>query len=589
MNQASVIVSIVLSSSPGSIITRISHIQHKTNSLHDHQYHLFAPIFYDPSPHKGRQQTLSHQHAMEGLVGGERRNSEITEVYYGSHSRPPTEVDWTSGNQSIEEGSDVEDRVANESTGLLAGKSTNHKNDETANHREGTTSFLSEIPAILVTLLINLMAAIPFGVSYFPLGWSNSSESDNDYDESDGSGIHGPFPIAGKEALGIRMFLLATITGQIVLAFCSKFQSPVSSQLIENVPFYHALAGIVIAEQGYGKEALSTLFFLMGLSSVFTGILFWGLGAAGLGKALHYFPSHVLVGFIGGIGVFITISSVGVLTGHELRFTKEGLGQLLLDFGQLAPTLCFEIVLRTLMVVLTDKAGQPLFGLLVPFFFLSIVPIFYGGLFVIGISTEEATNWGYFFPSPAPENSVKTLDSVHRSFLDSQVLDVFRVVDFSTISWRAVVKSLGTVLGLACFSVANVPINIPAFANTCKVDVDMNNELIAHGYSNILNGLLGGIQNVMTYSISVLFYKSGGTSRAAQMALILGMVVFFVAGVDIIPYIPKCMAGTLLLHIGVDLFVEGVCNSIEEYDKIEYGGVGSTQLLSKKQWSCYCI
>ena len=296
-------------------------------------------------------------------------------IRYG-RAQPPDDEDGRSSMQSVTR--IRRDDTIDETTRLLAGIPPSPKKDNADIDPDVSTSLVAEIPAILVTLLINLMAAIPFGVSYFPLGWTNDTESII----GDESGIHGPFPLPGKEALGIRMFLLATITGQIVLAVASKFQSPVSSQLIENVPFYHALASIVIAEQGYGPEALSTLFFLFGLSSVCTGILFLGLGKAGLGKILHYFPSHVLAGFIGGIGVFITISSIGVLTGEELRWTPEGLRQVVDDFEQLVPTLCFEIVLRVLMVVLTDKSGKPLFGLLAPFYFLSIVPVFYIGLFL---------------------------------------------------------------------------------------------------------------------------------------------------------------------------------------------------------------
>jgi SulP family sulfate permease len=533
---------------------------------------------------------------MEGLVGGERRNSEIAEVYLnGSHvqARPSTgnslisEADW--GLPSLDHGN-----IKNETTELLGGKgepttSRRASSSSSAGNCDGTTSFLAEIPAILVTLLINFMTAIPFGVSYFPLGWSNDYNDNNNYSgENEGDGIVGSFPLPGKEALGIRMFLMASITGQIALSLASKFKSPVSVQLIENVPFYHALAGIVIAEQGYGPEALSTLFFLFGLSSFSTGLLFYGLGRSGLGRTVHYFPSHVLVGFIGGIGVFIGVSSIGVLTGEELRYTPEGLRRLASNFEQLAPSLALEIVLRILMVALTDETGKQRFGLLVPFFFLSIVPMFYVRLFFCGIEMDEATDRGYFFPAASPEESPpasgggdpvlspEQQTSLWAGIFDGHVLDIFRVVDLKTVSWKAVFNSLGTIVGLSCFSVINVPINIPAFANTCKVDVDMNNELMAHGYSNMLAGLLGGIQNVMTYSVSVLFYKSGGNSMAAQISLILGTMLFFVVGVVIIPYIPKCMAGTLLLHIGVDLFIEGVCDSIEEYDKIEYGGVGST-------------
>jgi MFS superfamily sulfate permease-like transporter len=52
------------------------------------------------------------------------------------------------------------------------------------------------------------------------------------------------------------------------------------------------------------------------------------------------------------------------------------------------------------------------------------------------------------------------------------------------------------------------PINIPAFALSTKVDVDMNQELVAHGYSNMLAGCCGGLQNYMAYTQSVLYVIS---------------------------------------------------------------------------------
>jgi len=540
---------------------------------------------------------------MEAIIGCERRNTEIVDVCYGSHPTKSgvkrslvSEADWSHWTDSSEN-SDVEksgNDAANESTELLGGKL---KRKETSRGRSrgnrkddyscSDNSLVAEIPAICVTLLINFMTAIPFGVSYFPLGWSNDYEGDDQSGETEfpteGVSINGPFPLPGKEALGIRMFLLACITGQIAMVFASNFSSPAAAQLIENVPFYRAFAATVIAEQGYGPEALSTLFFLFGLSSFVTGLLFFGLGSAGLGRIVRYFPSHVLVGFIGGIGIFVAMSSIGVLTGEDPEFSPEGVSKLLSKFGLMAPSLAFEAFLRILTVVLTDETGKPKYSLLTPLFFLSIVPMFYMGLFFCGITMDEATDRGYFFPSASPEEAAQVTggypfssnqqSSLWEGIFDGHVLDVFRVVDFRTVSWKAVFKSLGTVLGLSCFSVINVPINIPAFANTCKVDVDMDNELMAHGYSNMLAGLLGGIQNVMTYSVSVLFYKSGGKSRAAQVVLIFGMMVLFVVGVAIIPYIPKCMAGTLLLHIGMDLFLEGLYDSIGEYDTIEYGGI----------------
>lgn len=90
--------------------------------------------------------------------------------------------------------------------------------------------------------------------------------------------------------------------GQVVMTLTSGFDNPVSYQLLENVPFYHAMARIVTTQQGYGKEALATLFFTFGLSSVMVGAVFYCLGRFSLGRVTYYFPAHVLVGCIGGIG-----------------------------------------------------------------------------------------------------------------------------------------------------------------------------------------------------------------------------------------------------------------------------------------------
>lgn len=147
------------------------------------------------------------------------------------------------------------------------------------------------------------MVGIPFGVSYFPVGWKSSSASavgDDVESESEGGFVlDGAFPLAGKEALGIRMFLFSTIIGQLVMTYASNFNNCIALQMVENVPFCQALTYIVVEVQGYGKEALSTLFFLFGLASVIVGLVFYFLGRLELGRILYFFPAHVLVGCIG--------------------------------------------------------------------------------------------------------------------------------------------------------------------------------------------------------------------------------------------------------------------------------------------------
>jgi SulP family sulfate permease len=94
-------------------------------------------------------------------------------------------------------------------------------------------------------------------------------------------------------------------------------------------------------------------------------------------------------------------------------------------------------------------------------------------------------------------------------------------------------------------------------------------QLIAHGWSNAISGMCGGLQNYMTYSNSVLYARTGGKGRISSLAIVALTAGLFVFGPSICNYLPRCMAGTLLLHIGIDLVLEGVYDSIGQYDVSE--------------------
>lgn len=81
------------------------------------------------------------------------------------------------------------------------------------------------------------------------------------------------------------------------------------------------------------------------------------------------------------------------------------------------------------------------------------------------------------------------------------------------------------------------------------------------------------MQNYMAYTQSVLYSRSGGKGRASGIAVAVVTMGLFVVGPRIASYIPRCMAGTLLFHVGSDLFLEAVYDSIGRFDKLEYTGI----------------
>lgn len=478
-------------------------------------------------------------------------------------------------------------------TSFGSGDDTNVNKNKNWLHKSLTqkiNNVLHQIPSVALIAMFHLMIGIPFGVSYFPIGWKeegevytpsyNSTNTGNDHD----SFVRGPFPIKGKNALGIRMFLFSTIIGQLIFTFQSGFKNPIGLQMVENVPFCQALAAITIKHCGYGLEALSTLFVMFGFSSIIVGVVFFTLGKFQLGRVIYFFPSHVLVGLIAGIGVFICKTGVEVTINAVFTFQS-----LMAHYQLLVIVLIFELLLRLLETFNTmfGKNGKPYFSLLSPIYFCSITPIFYLCLWLLGVSVDDAEKYGYFFPSLNPNpncdgsDSCTTADSSFvalMSFMKSTVMnedifDMWKVIDFKNISWVAIRDSIPTLIAITIFSLIHVPINIPAFAVSTQSEYDMNQELIAHGYSNCIAGCFGGLANYMAYTQSILYDRSGGYGKLSgvAVAIVTGMLYFI--GPSIASYIPRAMAGTLLVHVGIDLFLEGVYDTRGKFERLEYAGI----------------
>lgn len=216
------------------------------------------------------------------------------------------------------------------------------------------------------------------------------------------------------------------------------------------VPFCHALSSIVIRHQGYGMDSLSTLFVMFGMASLVVGVVFYLLGKFQLGRVVYYFPTHVLVGAIGGIGIFIA------KTGIEVTMDEAfGVKALIKHMNVLRAVVFFEIVLRILQKVTRDADGKAKYPLLSPIYFCMITPVFYLGLWAFGGRIDEAQDAGHFFP---PLDAGEDGGSLASSIFGSDLLDIWRVVDFKTVSWTAMWDSIPTLIALTLFSLIHVPV-----------------------------------------------------------------------------------------------------------------------------------
>lgn len=389
-------------------------------------------------------------------------------------------------------------------------------------------------PGLLIAVILNLFLSTSFGLAMFPPEWT--------------------FPAEVPRAIGVQMFLFSTLICQLVLTKMSQFPGPVGMMMVENIPFMQVISRAAVKAQGQGIETFSTVFITFALASVVVGVFFYCLGKFNLGNAVYFFPKHIIVGCIGGIGIFIFQTGMEVASNVPWKWSIENME--LYCTSKVAPfwvlAVGFELLLRVLQKSFKHLAFLP------PFFFISIPPVFYGALYLLRIPVSTAHEGGWFFErGPAVKNP----------FLMWELMDV------RTVQWSVVAESLPTIIALTIFSLMHVPINIPSLSLSTQHMVDMNNELKAHGWSNLVAGLCGGLQNYLCYSNSLLYFKCNGRGRVSGYLLAILTCVFFYFGPTIVYYIPRCMAECLLIHVGVDLTKEGIWDSRNGLDNFEYASV----------------
>ncbi|KAL8907082.1 MAG: hypothetical protein Q9207_001623 [Kuettlingeria erythrocarpa] len=392
------------------------------------------------------------------------------------------------------------------------------------------------VPPVILGLLLNILDALSYGMILFPLGQ----------------------PVfAGLGVDGISMFYISCIVSQLVYSLGgSIFRGGIGSEMIEVVPFFHKMAFLILAKVGdeNPKAVIATTILSYSISSVVTGAVFFILGKCKLGALVGFFPRHILVGCIGGVGWFL------VATGVEVSARLDGnLNYNLATLRHLfkVDTIALWIIplfLAIFLFMIKHFVKHPLTDAT---YFLSIIAIFY---FFVGaidqLELPDLRSRGWVFKAP-----------------DAGVpfYHFYTLYDFGAVDWAALADTIPTMLALTFFGIIHVPINVPALGFTVGEDnVDIDRELKAHGLSNALSGFCGSIQNYLVYTNSVLFVRSGGDSRVAGVMLAMATFGVLITGPVLVGYIPIMVVGALIFFLGIDLMREALVDTWGKVHRSEY-------------------
>lgn len=399
-----------------------------------------------------------------------------------------------------------------------------------------STEVISYVPAVILGLLLNILDALSYGMILFPLGTPIFSSLGPD---------------------GISMFYVSCIVAQLVYS-CggSIFKGGIGSEMIEVVPFFHQMALSIMDDIGADKPdaVIATTIVAYAISSVVTGLVFYLLGHFRLGSLIGYFPRHILVGCIGGVGYFLFVTGLEVsarLSGNleynlpTLRHLFEGNTLLLWGIP-----LLLAISLEVFQRVVKHPLVVPIYFCMVPIVFYIVVAA------VPSLNLETLRDRGWVFDAP----------EAGKGWSDFYSLYKFHLVDVG-----ALLRTVPAMLALTFFGILHVPINVPALGvSTGEDNVDVDRELKAHGVSNALSGCLGSIQNYLVYTNSILFIRSGGDSRIAGIMLAIGTTGIMFVGPTLIGKIPVMVVGALIFLLGMDLLKEALVDTIGKVSLLEY-------------------
>ena len=398
---------------------------------------------------------------------------------------------------------------------------------------------LRALPAVMLGALLNVLDALSYGMILFPLGEAIFAETGAD---------------------GISMFYVSCIVSQLVFSLGgSIFKGGIGSEMIEVVPFFHQMAYSILAEIGSETEeqqhaVMATTILSFAVSSIITGLVFFVLGAARLGSITGFFPRHILVGCIGGVGLFLVLTGLEVSARLDgaLAFTKETF-QMLFS-GHTVLLWAIPLGMSFVLLLLERKIDHPL---VVPAFFTLVPIVFYTVVALIpnyGLKQLRADGWVFDAPQA-----------------NQPWWNFYTYYDFKAVNWSALLRTLPTMFALTFFGILHVPINVPALGVTTHEDnLNVDRELIAHGISNALSGLVGSIQNYLVYTNSILFIRTGGNSRLAGVMLAIATAGIMIAGPAMIGYIPVMMVAALIYVLGFSLLVEALIDTWGRVNRLEY-------------------
>ena len=297
------------------------------------------------------------------------------------------------------------------------------------------------------------------------------------------------------------------------------------------------------------EAAFMTMVTLLILTSVVTGLIFFGIGISRLSYMLRFIPYPVAAGCFAGFGWILCVAALSMMSSMSLEW--QALPRLFDGdvIWKWIPGIAFGVVL-----LVVTRRGNAIPILI--WSFLILTGVFHLVLYAFGISIDTAKSANLLWSGGG---------------VTSGLWPVFGWDDFSLVDWNVVGDQIPAVMVVALLMVLCLLLNSNIMEVASGEEINLDREFRVAGAAGIMAGAGGSPPGIHFPVLTSTSQKLGADTpwTGILTSLWLGMTLIF--GSAVLELIPISLTGGLLFFIGVDLLNNWLLKVRQRVSGMEHG------------------
>ncbi len=350
--------------------------------------------------------------------------------------------------------------------------------------------------------------------------------------------------LAPYSSQGIGLILFGNFAACLLIGLTSGFRGTIAGLS----PALVIVMVTIVASVNTNEEALLiTVYCVLALSAITTGICCLLIGRFRLANLLRFIPYPVASGFVTGLGATVCIAAMSMM-GVKFNWNEWSTYLDLTKFMVWFPGLLYGLGLYLAIkrwrnpMILTVSVVVLIGGYNISLSLLDIPTVVAGERGILVASAASGTLW----PPIGHAN-------------------------FHLVDWSALISQIPNILTLILIAFVCIIMNMAGLELAVNQELDWDTEFTSNGFTTLIAGIGGVTVATIVVPSSLRSKLLGATTRLTGVfaALVLGTGLFF--GGSLLAYIPTALIGGIVLFAGLGLLEQGFQGIRKGLPKSELG------------------